>query len=101
MVMDTIILPPFCISHSVIGIEIQYKTFKKYAYKHEIMDFKAADYAGLGTTLLSLDWDDVFNDDDDDNYHVYSKFLLKPLKRALINIYELKLSLLGPKTKFS
>ena len=76
MVMDTFILPPFCSSHSVIGIEIQYKTFKEYAYKREIMDFKAADYAGLRTTLLNIDWDDVFNDDDDDIDHIYAKFLL-------------------------
>jgi hypothetical protein len=55
MVMDTIILPPFCSSHSVICIEIQYKTLKEYAYKREIMDFKA----GLRTTLLNLDWDDA------------------------------------------
>jgi hypothetical protein len=53
--IDTIILPPFCSSHSVIGIEIQYKNFKEYAYKREIMDFKAADYAGLRTNLLNLD----------------------------------------------
>lgn len=73
LVRNTFVSPPFCSTHSVVGLDLQFYTHKQYAYKREIVDYNNADFKKLNSELSNINWDvEVFNSLDLDE--IYSKF---------------------------
>lgn len=73
LVRNTSVSPPFCSTHSVIGLDLQFCSHRQYAYRREIVDYNNADFNKLNSELANINWDvEVFNSCDIDE--IYSKF---------------------------
>ena len=72
LVDSTFVTPPFCSTHSVVGLDLTFNIHKHYAYKREITLYNEANYTHLNSELDKINWDnEVFSTTDMDE--IYSK----------------------------
>ena len=97
LVSESFILPPFCSTHSVIGAELRLHSFKQFAYKRKIRDYKLANYDKANDDIKQINWEeDVFNGENIDD--IYNSFLNK-LNTCLDKHIPLKNITVRPKDK--
>ena len=86
------ILTPFCSTHSPVGVDLHFKTFKQHSYKRYIRNYTKANYSQLCTDLSNVDWDrEVFNthniNDINDNFmKIYNHYVDKNIPKKVVTI---------------
>ena len=82
----------FCGTHSPVCFDIKYKTFKQYAYKRTVRDYRNAGFEIINNGMDSIDWDSAafnstnINDTYNDFLHTVHQVLDRHIPEKVITV---------------